>query len=139
MTGHQATRKEAAMLDPAGTGPAERGRRPKPLLRTMLGDVLRRTRLEQGRTLADVARVARVSMQYLSELERGRKEASSEVLAAICDSLRIELSEVLAEVGRDLAGDRVRHAAVVHLAAIGGGHHSSRVRGSGDATCMLAA
>jgi|SRR5271165_384976 len=75
----------------------------RPLLRTTLGDVLRRTRLGQGRTLADVARAARISMQYLSELERGRKEASSEILAAICDALEVDLPDVLAEVGRDLA------------------------------------
>jgi XRE family transcriptional regulator, stress-response regulator len=53
--------------------------------------VLRRARLEQGRTLADVAHAAKVSMQYLSEIERGRKEASSEVLAAICDALETDL------------------------------------------------
>ncbi len=76
------------------------------LLRKLIGDVLRRHRLRQRRTLADVARDARVSMPYLSEVERGRKEASSEVLAAVCDALRIELSDVLAEVWRDLAKDR---------------------------------
>ena len=75
-----------------------------PLLRTTLGDVLRRTRLGQGRTLAEVARAARISMQYLSELERGRKEASSEILAAICDALSVDLPDVLTQVGRDLAG-----------------------------------
>ena len=87
-------------------GPA--GRRPEPLLRTLLGDVLRRARHGQRRTLADVARTARVSMPYLSELERGRKEASSEVLAAVCDALGVELSDVLAEVGRELATTRSR-------------------------------
>jgi transcriptional regulator with XRE-family HTH domain len=91
------------MLNPAATSGPDRRR---PLLRTMLGGVLRRIRLEQGRTLADVARAARVSMPYLSELERGRKEASSEVLAAICAALRIDLSDLLAEVGRELAGQR---------------------------------
>ncbi|HUJ05617.1 MAG TPA: helix-turn-helix domain-containing protein [Streptosporangiaceae bacterium] len=80
-----------------------------PLLRTMLGDVLRRTRLDQGRTLADVARHARVSMPYLSEVERGRKEASSEVLAAICDALRIGLADLLAMIGSDLADQHARH------------------------------
>jgi transcriptional regulator with XRE-family HTH domain len=98
------------MLDPTLAGPNGRGRRPRPLLRTMVGDVLRRTRREQGRTLADVARAARVSMPYLSEVERGRKEASSEVLAAICESLGIELSDLLASVWRDLAELRTRHA-----------------------------
>jgi transcriptional regulator with XRE-family HTH domain len=85
------------------------------LLRTTLGDVLRRTRLGQGRTLADVARAAKVSMQYLSELERGRKEASSEILAAICDALEVDLPDVLAEVGRDLAGAPQQQATVVRL------------------------
>ena len=75
----------------------------RPLLRTTLGDVLRRIRLDQGRTLADVAAAGRISMQYLSELERGLKEASSEILAAICDALEVDLPDVLAEVGRDLA------------------------------------
>jgi transcriptional regulator with XRE-family HTH domain len=98
------------MLDPTLAGPSGRGRRPRPLLRTMVGDVLRRTRREQGRTLADVARAARVSMPYLSEVERGRKEASSEVLAAICESLGIDLSDLLAGVWRDLAELRTRHA-----------------------------
>jgi transcriptional regulator with XRE-family HTH domain len=85
----------------------------RPLLRTTLGDVLRRTRLGQGRTLADVARAARISMQYLSELERGRKEASSEILAAICDALSVDLPDVLAEVGRDLAGAGAQQQAIV--------------------------
>ena len=89
------------MHNPATTGAGARFSRP--LLRTTLGDVLRRTRLGQGRTLADVASAAQMSMQYLSELERGRKEASSEILAAICDALDIDLPDVLAEVGRDLA------------------------------------
>ena len=127
------------MLDPAVTGPRGRAQRPRPLLRTMLGDVLRRARLEQGRTLADVARAARVSMPYLSELERGRKEASSEVLAAICDALRLELADLLAEVGRDLVDDRSRRALVVRLDAVRGPSVSSQLGGPGDAVCLLAA
>jgi transcriptional regulator with XRE-family HTH domain len=134
-----ASRKGTAMLDPAVTGPPEREQRSRPLLRTMLGDVLRRTRLEQGRTLADVARAARVSMPYLSELERGRKEASSEVLAAICDALRIELSDVLSEVGRDLADDRASRACVVALEAIRRRRVTPAPRGPGDVVCLLAA
>ena len=98
------------MLDPTLAGPNGRARQPRPLLRTMLGEVLRRTRRGQGRTLADVARAARVSMPYLSEVERGRKEASSEVLAAICESLGIDLSDLLAGVWRDLAELRTRRA-----------------------------
>ena len=74
----------------------------RPLLRTVVGEVLRRHRLEQGRTLAEVAKEACVSVPYLSEVERGLKEPSSEVLAAVCDSLRIDLPDLLAEVRRDL-------------------------------------
>jgi transcriptional regulator with XRE-family HTH domain len=90
------------MADIAHLG--SRGRRP--LLRTVVGDALRRHRQEQQRTLAEVARAACVSVQYLSEVERGRKEPSSEILAAVCDALRIELSDLVTEVGRDLAMDR---------------------------------
>jgi transcriptional regulator with XRE-family HTH domain len=93
------------MSEMARLGPGGRPRH-RPLLRTFVGDVLRRHRLEQRRTLAEVAREACVSVQYLSEVERGRKEPSSEILAAVCDSLRIELSDLLAEVGRDLTRDR---------------------------------
>jgi transcriptional regulator with XRE-family HTH domain len=117
-------------------GPGGRDRSPRPLLRTMLGDVLRRARREQGRTLADVARAAKVSMPYLSEVERGRKEASSEVLAAICDALRIELSDVLVEVGHDLVD---RRAQVVRLDAVRGRRGSPPARGPADAQCLLAA
>ncbi|MCA2211605.1 helix-turn-helix domain-containing protein [Jidongwangia harbinensis] len=87
-------------------------RRPRPLLRTVVGEVLRRRRQEQCRTLAEVARDANVSVQYLSEVERGRKEPSSEILAAVCDSLRIELADLLAEVRQDLTAGR---AAVLSL------------------------
>jgi transcriptional regulator with XRE-family HTH domain len=74
------------------------GRQPRPLLRTLAGDVLRRRRIAQRRTLADVARAARVSVPYLSEVERGRKEASSEVLAAVCEALGLDLADFLTEV-----------------------------------------
>ena len=84
----------------------------QPLLRTTFGYLLRRARQEQNRTLADVARAARVSLPYLSELERGRKEASSEILAAVCGALRLELSDLLAEAGRSLAADRARRALI---------------------------
>jgi transcriptional regulator with XRE-family HTH domain len=122
---------------PAGAG--ETGQRPTPLLRTVIGEVLRRTRLKQGRTLAEVSRAARVSMPYLSEVERGRKEASSEILAAICDALRLDLSELLAGVGRDLAGDRARQATVIRLGAFQSRRAPSQTGGSGDAMCRLAA
>jgi transcriptional regulator with XRE-family HTH domain len=127
------------MFDPAMIATGEREPRSRPLLRTMFGDVLRRARLGQGRTLADVARVASVSVPYLSELERGRKEASSEVLAAICDALRIELSDLLAQVGRDLVDDRARRASVVRLELLRDHRASSAPRGPGDLVCLLAA
>ncbi|TDC38468.1 XRE family transcriptional regulator [Micromonospora sp. 15K316] len=72
------------------------------LLRRVIGGVLRRLRLRQGRTLREVAEAAGVSVPYLSEVERGRKEASSEVLAAICRALGIHLSELLEEARDDL-------------------------------------
>jgi transcriptional regulator with XRE-family HTH domain len=78
------------------------------LLRRMLGDVLRRHRTRQSRTLRDVSVAAGVSLGYLSEVERGRKEASSELLAAICGALDVELSEVLREVSDDLGRDERR-------------------------------
>ncbi|MDO3701413.1 helix-turn-helix domain-containing protein [Micromonospora sp. C28SCA-DRY-2] len=72
------------------------------LLRRVIGGVLRRLRLRQGRTLREVAVAAGVSVPYLSEIERGRKEASSEVLAAICRALGIRLSDLLEEARDDL-------------------------------------
>jgi transcriptional regulator with XRE-family HTH domain len=126
------------MSDLAFIGPRGREPRPKPLLRTMLGDVLRRNRLDQGRTLADVARSARVSMPYLSEVERGRKEASSEVLAAVCDALRIELSDVLTEVGRDLVKDRADRLTVLRLQTIRHRHVPPPAHRSGDVVLLAA-
>lgn len=78
----------------------------EPLWRDLVGDVLRRERLAQERTLKDVAEAARISMPYLSELERGRKEASSEVLAAAAQALGLGLGDLL-----NLAQDELtRHA-----------------------------
>jgi transcriptional regulator with XRE-family HTH domain len=73
------------------------------LLRQLLGDVLRRLRIRQGRTLREVSASARVSLGYLSEVERGRKEASSELLAAICAALDTPLSQVFREVSDNFA------------------------------------
>ena len=73
------------------------------LLREVIGDVLRRTRTSQGRTLREVSDSARVSLGYLSEVERGRKEASSELLSAICTALRVPMSRVLRDAGTELA------------------------------------
>ncbi|MET9827737.1 helix-turn-helix transcriptional regulator [Streptomyces sp. NPDC006385] len=82
----------------------------EPLWRDLIGDVLRRERLAQERTLKDVADAARISMPYLSEVERGRKEASSEVLAAAAHALGLGLGDLLSLAQGELvrlAGRRV--------------------------------
>ena len=73
------------------------------LMREAIGGSLRRARTEGRRTLREVSRRARVSLGYLSEVERGRKEASSELLAAICEALEVSLSDVLAEAAEVIA------------------------------------
>lgn len=72
------------------------------LVRRLLGEVLRAERLRQGRTLRDISASARVSRGYISEIERGQKEASSECLAAICSALAVPLSSVMREVSGQL-------------------------------------
>jgi transcriptional regulator with XRE-family HTH domain len=72
------------------------------LLRRVLGDTLRGRRLRQRRTLREVSGAARVSLGYLSEVERGQKEASSELLASICDALDVKLSDLLSEVSETM-------------------------------------
>lgn len=72
-------------------------------LRKVIGDVLRARRLAQHRTLREVSAAANVSLGYLSEIERGHKEASSELLAAICDALGAPLSKLLGEVAATIA------------------------------------
>ena len=72
------------------------------LLREAIGERLRRTRTFQHRTLREVSREARVSLGYLSEVERGRKEASSELLASICGALELPLDELLLRVAGDV-------------------------------------
>ena len=127
------------MGGPVITSREARERGPRPLLRTMIGVRLRRTRRDQGRTLSDVSRAARVSVPYLSEVERGRKEASSEVLAAICEALRVDLPDLLAGVAQDLAGERAHRGVVVRLGAVGGGRAPSPLRVPGETQCLLAA
>src|SRR5215468_1964737 len=73
------------------------------LLRRVIGDALRARRQAQHRTLREVSTAANVSLGYLSEIERGQKEASSELLAAICDALGARLSELLSEVSSTVA------------------------------------
>lgn len=79
------------------------GGRPMVVLRREIGDVLRGARQRQGRTLREVSSAARVSLGYLSEVERGQKEASSELLSSICDALDLPLWLVLREVSDRVA------------------------------------
>ena len=72
------------------------------LMRESLGAVLRAERMRRGLTLRELSARARISLGYISELERGQKEASSELLAALCEALDVRLSEVLREVSIDL-------------------------------------
>lgn len=74
------------------------------LLRHALGSVLRRIRTEQGTTLRQLSETSRVSIPYLSEIERGRKEASSEILAALCRVLEVPEGELLTRVAAEFAG-----------------------------------
>jgi transcriptional regulator with XRE-family HTH domain len=83
-------------------------------LREAVGEALRRRRQAQGRTLREVAEAAGVSLTYLSEVERGRKEASSEVLEAVCTALQLALADLFFEVAETLAA-----AEAVPVPAIG--------------------
>lgn len=74
-----------------------------PVLRQEIGDVLRDVRQRQGRTLREVSHHARVSLGYLSEVERGQKEASSELLSSICGALNVPMSLMLREVSDRIA------------------------------------
>lgn len=84
-------------------GPGRDDRPDEPLMRDLVGAVLRRARLRQGRTLRDVADRAQVSLPYLSEIERGRKEPSSEVLAAVCRALGLHLVDLVGALHSDLS------------------------------------
>ena len=86
------------------------------LLREAVGSSLRAARTEQCRTLRDVARQARVSLRYLSEVERGQKEASSELLNAICDALGLQLSALLSDVTVQIASGEIAKLSVVDAA-----------------------
>ncbi|MGX1032406.1 hypothetical protein RKD38_007087 [Streptomyces ambofaciens] len=102
----------------------------EPLWRDLVGDVLRRERLEQERTLKEVAEAARISMPYLSEVERGRKEASSEVLAAAAGALGLGLGDLLVRAQGELVRLTSRHTGA------GAGRGSSGARF--DGMCLAA-
>ncbi|GAB4098794.1 helix-turn-helix transcriptional regulator [Sinomonas halotolerans] len=87
----------------AGIAKQEQKERTMVVLRHEIGDVLRDVRQRQGRTLREVSHSARVSLGYLSEVERGQKEASSELLSSICSALDVPLSVMLREVSDRVA------------------------------------
>lgn len=101
------------------------------LLRQVLGRALRRARLHQGRTVRDVATSAAVSAAHLSELERGHNEASSEVLAAVCTALDLQLAQVLLDAARQLHPDRHQgYVSIAHRRPV----RMGRVHAAGCAT-----
>lgn len=106
------------VADAPPAAPRPEAARPEPPLRVLVGAVLRRHRERQGRTLRDVADAARVSVPYLSEVERGRKEASSEVLGAVCRALGLRLVDLVGDAHAVLA--RAEGRVVVDLAAAPG-------------------
>ena len=87
------------------------------LLREMLGESLREQRFAQGRTLREVSSGARVSLGYLSEVERGQKEASSELILAICTALQLPQSELMRMVSDKLLKAETRARSQVTVAA----------------------
>ena len=103
------------------------------LLRSALGETLRDARNRQNRTLRDVSTAANVSLGYLSEVERGRKEASSELLASICDALDVELSDLLDSVSAVMRTDLVpadKSGVITNSVKAGlGGSNRSRLGG----------
>ncbi|MFB8246813.1 helix-turn-helix domain-containing protein [Streptomyces sp. NPDC001046] len=136
MTDRQPNDARVVPLRPPGRRPATPPRQgppapvaKEPLWRNLVGDVLRRERLAQERTLKDVADAARISMPYLSEVERGRKEASSEVLAAAAQALGLGLGDLLARAQDELVRVTSRYA----------GGRRREVRGaSHDGMCLAA-
>ena len=101
------------------------------LLREAIGSGLRRARTVRRRTLRDISRGARVSLGYLSEVERGRKEPSSELLAAICEALDMTVADLLVEVAADMAvaGAAVAARSDDVLVPIGQRHADLRLAG----------
>jgi transcriptional regulator with XRE-family HTH domain len=89
------------------------------LFRRLLGDVLRAERMRRGMTLRDVSATARVSLGYISEIERGQKEASSELLASLCGALDVPLSHVLRDVSDAVALEEAALALEVSSIEVG--------------------
>jgi len=91
-----------ADVTPLEEAPRRRAPEPEPLWREVLGRRLRELRADREETLVDTARRAGISPQYLSEIERGIKEPSSEMISAVAGALDTSLAEIASGIGRDL-------------------------------------
>jgi len=87
------------------------------LFRRLLGDVLRGARMQRGMTLRELSAEARVSLGYISEIERGQKEASSELLASLCQAMDLPLSDVLRDVADAVAIEEMARVASTPITA----------------------
>jgi transcriptional regulator with XRE-family HTH domain len=129
------------MSDPV-PGPVPGRPATEPLLRTLLGGVIRRARHDQQRTLSEVAATAGVSVPYLSEIERGRKEPSSEMLAAVCRALGLDLLDLVSRTYIDLVGRQLEVAESRPLQVVRPLRTASSARGSlgrsGDVVALAA-
>ncbi|GAA4120097.1 hypothetical protein GCM10022215_23260 [Nocardioides fonticola] len=105
------------------------------LFRRMLGDVLRDQRMQRGMTLREVSAEARVSLGYISEIERGQKEASSELLASLCSALDVPLSDVLRSVSDAVA---IEEAALADALAAATPIPVARAAGAGPVVASAA-
>jgi transcriptional regulator with XRE-family HTH domain len=126
-------RREPQLESPAHKPPAQEPPAQEPLWREVLGQRLRALRLEQQETLAETAGRAGISPQYLSEIERGRKEPSSEMIAALAGALGTTLIELTEQVAGDL-----RRQQVITLARASA-PRAARSRASGPVMLSLAA
>ncbi|MDZ5661815.1 helix-turn-helix transcriptional regulator [Nocardioides sp. zg-1308] len=88
------------------------------LFRRLLGDVLRGARMQRGMTLRELSAEARVSLGYISEIERGQKEASSELLASLCQAMDLPLSDVLRDVADAVALEEAAVLASTQITAV---------------------
>jgi transcriptional regulator with XRE-family HTH domain len=102
---------------------------PVVIFRRLLGEVLRARRIRQGFTLRQVSADARVSLGYISEIERGQKEASSELLASICAALDVPLSEILSDVSDAVALEEAALAMQLEDVALNPGLDTTSIRG----------
>lgn len=88
------------------------------VMRQFVGEVLRARRVAEGLTLRDVSARARVSLGYISEVERGQKEPSSELLAALAGALEVPLSKVLLDVSSLLEVEEAAEANIASISSI---------------------